>query len=243
MVKVLINSWINDPSFLNSSFQFEKNRFIKLAIFELILNDLLDPNDISASFQMTLDNEESIAIKSLASDRTCQKLESNNLINHCVKLLFTSCKTGYQIELISDLMRTLVQYGARPSLNMLDEPYSPESFMTSVRDLVQNLRSSKRAKKKEYQRCKVIEPSCVESGQSSNSHQSNSHHRHRHHHHRHHHKGHRRKHKRHHHHENDNIKKTKYTKDRIRNKQNYFLDYFNEQASTSKILKHFKNNF
>lgn len=104
VVKKLISNWILHPNFLNSSQQFEKNNFIKTIVIELILNDLYDPND---STPYCTPNELSAPI------------QSNNLLNHCVQLIFLS-KTCYQLELIYDLMRTLIQYGANPNIEPFD---------------------------------------------------------------------------------------------------------------------------
>lgn len=149
VVKTLIDRWINEPNFLNSSNQFEKNRFVKLLVFELIVNDLYDPNDSSLSYSNI---SEETAPNTTGTTTTTPpplllKLEPNNLINYCVKLLFTSAKTGYQIELVSDLMRTLVQYGAWPTLdaNLSSDPHSTTSFLTSVGELMRDLRSARKS--------------------------------------------------------------------------------------------------
>lgn len=243
-MRTLVNTWINNPNFLNSSHQFEKNRFIKLIIIELILNDLFDLNDNSTSFHKTIESSHKTSNTKKSIHPTTSvagQIESNNLINHCVKLLFTNCKTGYQIELISDLMRTLVQYGARPCLSMFGESFSPQSFIGSVGDLVRSLRPSKRENKVNYERCKTEESQCAESGQICNSHHSHGHHHRHHHHHDHHHrKNYKHKHKRHHNHENETIKKkTKNAKDKIYSiHSNYFLDYFNGKSEPiSTLLK------
>lgn len=148
-MKTLIDRWINEPNFLNSSNQFEKNRFVKLLVFELIVNDLYDPNDSSLSYSNI---SEETAPNTTGTTTTTPpplllKLEPNNLINYCVKLLFTSAKTGYQIELVSDLMRTLVQYGAWPTLdaNLSSDPHSTTSFLTSVGELMRDLRSARKS--------------------------------------------------------------------------------------------------
>jgi len=100
VIKTLINNWILDPNLFSSNRQLDKNHFVKSIIIHLIANDMFDPNDSSTVYN---------------SDHC---LVSNNLLKHCVRLIFKS-KTGYQLELIYDLMRTLIQYGANPNL----EPY------------------------------------------------------------------------------------------------------------------------
>ena len=100
VVKSLITHWILNPNLFSASRQFDKNHFVKSILVHLISNDIYDPNDCS-----TVYNAENCLV-------------SNNLLNHCVKLIFKS-KTGYQLELIYDLMRTMIQYGANPNL----EPY------------------------------------------------------------------------------------------------------------------------
>ena len=108
IVKRLITNWILYPNFLNSSQQFEKNNFIKHILIELIKNGLLDPNESASQTQST-----------------SEYVQSNNLLNHCVQLVFLS-KTCYQMELVYDLMRTLIQYGADPNL----EPFGQGSPRT-----------------------------------------------------------------------------------------------------------------
>lgn len=105
IVKRLITSWILYPNFMNSSQQFEKNNFIKHILVELIKNGLLEPNELACQ-----------------SQTNGEYVQSNNLLNHCVQLVFLS-KTCYQMELVYDLMRTLIQYGADPNL----EPFGPGS--------------------------------------------------------------------------------------------------------------------
>ena len=94
-IKTLITNWILNPNLFSSSRQFDKNHFVKSVIVHLITNDMYDPNDCS-----TVYNSENCLI-------------SNNLLNHCVRLILKS-KTGFQLELIYDLMRTLIQYGSNP---------------------------------------------------------------------------------------------------------------------------------
>ena len=95
LVKNLISNWILNPNLFSSTRQFEKNHFVKSVLIHLITNEMYDPNDCTAVY-----NAEHCLV-------------SNNLLNHCVRLIFKS-KTGYQLELIYDLMRTLIQYGANP---------------------------------------------------------------------------------------------------------------------------------
>ncbi|CAF0923731.1 unnamed protein product [Brachionus calyciflorus] len=103
LIKRLLTNWILYPNFLNSSNQFEKNNFIKMILIELIRNNLYDPNDSTSQVHQSTD----------------LIIQSNNLLNHCVQLIFLS-KTCYQLELIYDLMRSLIQYGANPNL----EPFN-----------------------------------------------------------------------------------------------------------------------
>jgi len=98
LIRKFINAWIMQPSFLSSSNQFEKNYFVKSCLVHLITSKLCDPNDC-----FTYYNDKS-------------QLVSNNLLNHCVQLVGL-CKSGYQLEVIYDLTRTLIQYGADPNLD------------------------------------------------------------------------------------------------------------------------------
>ena len=100
LVKRVVYQWIMLPNFLSSSRQFEKNHFIKSMLIHAIGHGLYEPNDCLAYY-------------------TENAWTSNNLLNHCVHLV-QLCKTAYQLELIHDLMRTLIQYGADPNLDPFD---------------------------------------------------------------------------------------------------------------------------
>ena len=101
LVKNLISQWILVPNFLSSSRQFEKNFFIKSCLVHLISSGLYNPND-------------------------CH-IASSNLFGHCIALAAQS-RTAYQMELIYDLTRTLIQYGADPNL----DPYQFQAHGISL---------------------------------------------------------------------------------------------------------------
>jgi len=100
LVKRVVYQWIMLPNFLSSSRQFEKNHFIKSMLIHAIGHGLYEPNDCLAYY-------------------TENAWTSNNLLNHCVHLV-QLCKTAYQLELLHDLIRTLIQYGADPNLDPFD---------------------------------------------------------------------------------------------------------------------------
>ena len=102
IINSLLTNWLLVPSFICSSKQFKKNYFIKNIIVELILNDLYDPNDCGVYYF------------------TSNLFSSNNLLNHCVQLIFAS-RTLYQLDLIYDLIRTSIQYGANPNLDPFEK--------------------------------------------------------------------------------------------------------------------------
>ncbi len=104
LIRKFINQWILNPNFLSSSNQFEKNYFVKSCLVHLITSKLCDPNDCFTYY----------------TDKN--QLVSNNLLNHCIHLVGL-CKSGYQLEVIYDLTRTLIQYGADPNL----DPYGSTS--------------------------------------------------------------------------------------------------------------------
>ncbi len=101
IIKKFIANWLLVPNFLNSSYQFEKNFVVKSIIIELVLNDLYDLNDTNES---------------------C-------LLNFCIQMI-PSLKSVYQLELIYDLMTTLIQYGATPCLD--SEFHSSFNYLFSV---------------------------------------------------------------------------------------------------------------
>jgi hypothetical protein len=101
LIKKLIYNWIMNPNFLCSSKQFEKNSFVKSLIVQLIVSHLFDPNDTSIYIH---DNQP----------------VNNNILFYCIRLTHI-CKTGYQMELVFDMIRTLVQYGADPNVQIAHE--------------------------------------------------------------------------------------------------------------------------
>lgn len=113
LIKKLITQWILQPNFLSSTRQFEKNYFIKSVLVHLITSKLLNPNDC-----FTYQSENNVLI-------------SNNLLNHCVHLV-TLCKTAYQLDLIYDLTRTLIQYGANPNLDPYELSSAHQSQMMTL---------------------------------------------------------------------------------------------------------------
>ena len=104
LIKKLITYLIMLPNFMCSSKQFEKVTFVKNLIIQLILNDLYDPNEPGISHANQLNGS---------------IIQSNNILNHLLKLIFQS-KSGYQLDVLYDLMRTLIQYGANPNLDPFD---------------------------------------------------------------------------------------------------------------------------
>jgi hypothetical protein len=107
LVKNLISQWILVPNFLSSSRQFEKNFFIKSCLVHLISSGLYNPNDCHVAHHA--------------------EKASNNLFSHCIALAAQS-RTAYQMELIYDLTRTLIQYGADPNL----DPYQFQAHGISL---------------------------------------------------------------------------------------------------------------
>ena len=119
LIKNLITNWIMFSNFLCSSNQFKKSKFIKNLVITLLDNDLYDPNDCSVQYYLN------------------NTPTSNNLLNHCIKLIYLS-KTCYQLELIYDFMRMLIQRGANPNLD-------PSAKLDS--DLILDLECSQRFNK------------------------------------------------------------------------------------------------
>jgi hypothetical protein len=100
LIQRLITKWILHPNFLCASKQTEKNIFLKRVIIHLISEKIIDPNDCRLQ----------------SPQMNNSKLNSNNLMYHCLSVLQV-CRTGYQFELIYDLIRTLYLNGANPNLN------------------------------------------------------------------------------------------------------------------------------
>jgi hypothetical protein len=104
LIKKLITYLVMLPNFMCSSKQFEKVSFVKNLIVQLVLNDLYDPNEPGIAH---------------ANQSNGTIIQSNNLLNHLLKLIFQS-KSGYQLDVLYDLMRTLIQYGSNPNLDPFD---------------------------------------------------------------------------------------------------------------------------
>lgn len=166
LVKKLISTWLLQPNFLNSSKQFEKNYFIKSIVVELVMCDLYDLNPMG---------------------------EEASLLNHCVELIFT-VGTVYQMELIYDMMRTLIQYGAHPNLDSNGHFSSAfDSLSSVVAELSSNSgytsNSGTSLASSNHSGSVLYVPSGRASPQLIHQHSHHHHHHHhRHHHHHHHHK-------------------------------------------------------
>ncbi|RNA15339.1 hypothetical protein BpHYR1_010782 [Brachionus plicatilis] len=164
VIKRLLTNWILCPNFLNSSQQFEKNNFVKHVLVELIKHELYDPNDSSCH----------------AAQTPAESVQSNNLLSHCVQLVFAS-KTCYQLELVYDLMRTLIQHGADPNLAPFDLSWAGAHRHKATNSILAQLCDPFLTER----------PSPILTSVNLSRHQSTHHkkdqHRHHHHHHHHHH--------------------------------------------------------